>query len=101
MKKDLLPILFSVIANPYRLAILQVLEDGEQTVGHITSEAGFLQAIVSQHLKVLRDHNIVTARREGIRAYYRTVAPEVLQIFACLRKCGLLDPTESTRPGRR
>jgi len=73
--------LFKVLAHPARLAILSVLQDGEQCVCHIEATLKLRQAYISQHLKVLKDAEIVTDRRDGWNMYYRVSQPEVFEIM--------------------
>lgn len=71
--------IFDVVADPTRRDLLQVLLDryvahepdsGEISVGEIVDKLGLSQPTVSKHLKVLRDHGLVTVREEGQHRYY-------------------------------
>src|SRR3954470_11867423 len=72
--------IFDVIADGTRRELLQVLlaqyvstesESGEISVGQIVERMGLSQPTVSKHLKVLRDHGLVTVREDGQHRYYR------------------------------
>ncbi len=65
---------FSAVADPTRRRVLEVLRSDECSVRHITDAVGVSQSAVSQHLKVLRDAGIVTARSQGTRRLYRVEA---------------------------
>jgi DNA-binding transcriptional ArsR family regulator len=73
---------FDVLGDPVRRRILELLADGEQASGAITSiiraEFGISQPAVSQHLRVLRESGFTTVRAEGARRLY-AVAPAALQ----------------------
>jgi len=73
--------LFKVLMHPTRLAILDVLRDGEQCVCHMEAMFGLRQAHISQHLMVLRDAGLVTDRRNGWNIFYRVVTPEIYQVI--------------------
>jgi DNA-binding transcriptional ArsR family regulator len=73
--------LFKVLSHPARIAILSVLRDGEQCVCHIEAMLKLRQAYISQHLKVLKDAQILTDRRDGWNMYYRVVRPEIFSII--------------------
>jgi len=73
--------LFKTLAHPARLAILTILRDGEQCVCHIEAMLKLRQAYISQHLKVLKDAEIVTDRRDGWNMYYHVTRPEVFEIM--------------------
>ena len=76
--------IFDVVADATRRDLLQVLLDryaasdtsrgrsnaGEISVGEIVEKLGLSQPTVSKHLKVLRDHDLVTVREEGQHRYY-------------------------------
>jgi DNA-binding transcriptional ArsR family regulator len=66
-----------VLAEPRRLAILEVLRDGEQPVGQLVDRLGLSQPAVSKHLRVLREAGLVNARVDAQRRLYR-IRPEPL-----------------------
>jgi len=65
-----------------RRRILELLAGGEQPAGAVTevvrAEFGISQPVVSQHLRVLREHGFAMARAEGARRLY-AVDPAGLQ----------------------
>ena len=73
--------IFTVIADPTRRDILQVLLDGFEpgtegvqpgtSVSEIVAQLGLSQPTVSKHLKVLRDAGLVAVREEGQHRYYK------------------------------
>jgi ArsR family transcriptional regulator len=67
--------------HPTRLAILDVLRDGEQCVCHMEAVFGLRQAHISQHLMILRDAGLVTDRRDGWNIFYRVIKPEIYQVI--------------------
>jgi len=73
--------LFKTLAHPARLAILTILRDGEQCVCHMEAMLKLRQAYISQHLKILKDAEIVSDRRDGWNMYYRVTRPEVYEIM--------------------
>ncbi|CAN5278299.1 hypothetical protein BH11ACT4_BH11ACT4_20050 [soil metagenome] len=71
--------IFDVIADETRRQVLGVLleryvseesDTGEISVGDIVEHLGLTQPTVSKHLKVLRDHGLVTVREDGQHRYY-------------------------------
>lgn len=73
--------LFKVLGNPARLAILDVLRDGEQCVCHIEAMLGYRQAYISQHLMLLREAGLVADRRDGLNIFYRVADPGLLRLI--------------------
>jgi DNA-binding transcriptional ArsR family regulator len=66
-----------VLAEPSRLAILELLRDGERPVGELVADLRLSQPAVSKHLRVLREAGLVEARVEAQRRLYR-IRPEPL-----------------------
>ncbi len=69
-----------VLNHPIRLAILDILHDGEQCVCHIETILGLRQAYISQHLMILRDTGFAEDRREGWNVYYHVRDREVYRV---------------------
>ena len=61
---------FKALAHPLRISILDALREGELTVNEISQRFHVEQANASQQLAVLRNRNIVIARKEGSNVYY-------------------------------
>jgi DNA-binding transcriptional ArsR family regulator len=61
---------FSVLGEPMRLRILNVLRDGEKCVQDLVEATETSQANVSKHLKVMMQAGILSRRSEGTLAYY-------------------------------
>lgn len=66
-----------VLGEPSRLAILELLQDGERPVGDLVDQLGLTQPAVSKHLRVLRDAGLVDVRPDAQRRLYR-IRPEPL-----------------------
>ena len=72
--------IFDVLSDSTRRELLARLLDrrlddgpdsGELSVGQLVEATGLSQPTVSKHLKVLRDHGLVTVREEAQHRYYR------------------------------
>jgi DNA-binding transcriptional ArsR family regulator len=62
---------FTVLAEPRRREILDVLRGGETSVGELVDHLGMTQPAVSKHLRVLRDAGMVEVRPKGPQRLYR------------------------------
>lgn len=62
---------FSTAASTPRLRILSELADQELSVMEICFRIGIAQSPVSQHLRCLRDAQLVKWRRDGVHVYYQ------------------------------
>ncbi|MGA2157584.1 MAG: metalloregulator ArsR/SmtB family transcription factor [Dehalococcoidia bacterium] len=69
--------MLGVLSNPKRLRILKVLGKKEKTVGEIASQVGIELQNASQHLRIMKAHGIVLARRDGHAVYYRLATPVI------------------------
>lgn len=77
--------LYKALTHPARLAILDLLRNGEECVCHMEATFGFRQAYISQQLMVLRDAGLVEVRRDGLNIYYRVVRPEIYAVMDSMR----------------
>ena len=68
---------FAVLAEPSRRDILDLLRDGERSVGDLVDRLDLSQPGVSKHLRVLRDAGLVESRTVAQRRLYR-LCPEAL-----------------------
>lgn len=78
------------MAHPLRWKILCSLGDRELSVGEIVERTGTSQSNISQHLEQLRNKNIVVARKEANRIFYRIRNPQLLDLISIMR--GVLCP---------
>jgi ArsR family transcriptional regulator len=59
------------IAHPLRMKILEFIDrNGDTHVNKIYNTLNLEQSITSQHLRILRNADLVTTRREGKFIYY-------------------------------
>jgi ArsR family transcriptional regulator len=68
-----------VLTDPKRLMLLDVLREGEHSVGELAEELGSSLANASQHLAVLRSAGLVDTRRSGTTILYSLAEPELIQ----------------------
>ncbi|RDK02191.1 ArsR/SmtB family transcription factor [Paraburkholderia lacunae] len=82
--------LLKAMAQEDRLMLLCQLIEGEHNVGELEEAVGLHQPSLSQHLGVLREEGLVSARREGKYMYYSLAGAEVLSIMQTLSSlyCG-------------
>ncbi len=72
---------FRILGHPVRVRILELLRDGERTVGDLQNELQMDSSGTSQHLGVLRKHGILEGRREGTSVYYTVRDPRIFQLL--------------------
>lgn len=74
--------LFSALAHPHRVQLVQLLASGELDVNTLSEQLNCTQSRVSQQLALLRTRGIVDVRRDGRHAYYRLRDGGLSQLLA-------------------
>jgi DNA-binding transcriptional ArsR family regulator len=76
---------FNAIAEPKRRVLIEILIKKEQTVSEIVAKVGWNQPMVSKHLKVLKQVDIVSERKQGRFHLYRVnpIQLKPLQDWVC------------------
>ena len=72
------------MADDTRQAILVMLQDGERCVSDIAEVFDTSQPTISHHLSILKQHKLVTSRKEGKLVYYDLNRDNLVEC------CGLL-----------
>ena len=79
--------IIKAIAQPYRIAIVDFLKDGEQCVCDIAEHIGAERSNVSRHLSVMVSAGILEYRKEGLNVIYSLKTPCILGFFDCITNC--------------
>lgn len=61
---------FDALGDPTRRRVFRLLRRGERSVGEIASQLPVSRPAVSQHLRVLKEAELVTDRPDGVRRLY-------------------------------
>jgi DNA-binding transcriptional ArsR family regulator len=61
---------FDALGDPNRRQILELLRDGELSVGEIAEEMPISRPAVSRHLRLLKEAGLVREREVGVRHLY-------------------------------
>jgi len=75
-----------VLTSAKRIEILNLLREGERSVGGIASLAEITQTNVSQHLSFLRQKGMVVSRREGTNIFYTVVNPKIFKAMDTMKE---------------
>jgi DNA-binding transcriptional ArsR family regulator len=87
---------FRTLGHPVRVRILELLREGERTVGDLQVALELDSSGTSQHLSALRRQGLVDGRRDGTSVYYRIKDPRTLQLLEVARQI-LTSTLEETR----
>jgi len=74
------------ISEPNRLKILCLLKDGEKCVCDIWQCLKLPQNLVSHHLKVLKDLNLISSKKVGLKVFYKLNQKMVKKYLKLLKK---------------
>ena len=93
--------IISVLANPKRLRIVEILGKSERTVSELAAELEIAQATTSQHLAVMRKTGVVETRKDGNFVFYRLADPKIAEACAVMSRAIidlLMSQQEKLRP---
>ncbi len=80
--------MLKAISHPVRIAILNHLENGKKsTVTEIHEALGIEQSAASHHLGILRNNDILVAKRDGKNTYYFYKHDRLNVLIDCISKC--------------
>lgn len=74
------------LAHPARLRIVVGLLKDECNVAQIQKVLGLPQSTISQHLRILKNADIIKGRREGTKTCYRVIDVRVRKIVEIIKR---------------
>ena len=77
---------FKTLAHPARIRILELLAEGDRSVGDLQPDVGLEASNLSQQLAVLRRAGVVVARKQGNSVIYAMGSPDVVELLTVARK---------------
>jgi DNA-binding transcriptional ArsR family regulator len=77
---------FKVLGHPARIRVLEVLREGERSVGDLVPAVGIESSHLSQQLGILRRANIVQARKEGSTVIYSVSNDALFELLDVARR---------------
>ena len=78
--------IFQALAHPTRIAIVELLRDGEKSAGQLIEALGLEQANASQHFAVLRNKRVLMNRKEGNQVFYSLRDPALIEVLEILKR---------------
>ena len=72
------------VAHPFRVAVIEILSDGELCVCDIARAIGAQRSNVSRHLGVMLQAGVVEVRKDGLRMIYSLRTPCVQGFLECV-----------------
>ncbi len=77
---------FRLLGHPARVRILELLREGERTVGDLQAELDLDSGGTSQHLTAMRKQGLLDNRRAGTSVFYRVRDPRIFQLLDTARQ---------------
>lgn len=78
--------LFRTLGHPIRVRILELLRDGERSVGDLQAALNLDSGGASQHLTVLRRQGLLEGRKEGTSVFYSVKDARTFQLLETARQ---------------
>lgn len=72
---------FKSIGHPIRLKIIKKLGKERLCVCELQEDVEFSQANLSQHLKVLKESEILVSEKEGLKMMYKVKDERILEVI--------------------
>ncbi len=72
------------LAHPHRLRMVQMLLQGDYTVGELAEACDLPSAMASEHLRLMQRCGFLASEKEGRKVYYRVVEPHLKNILRCV-----------------
>ncbi len=88
---------FKTLAHPARIRVLELLRDGERSVGELIPEVGLESSHLSQQLAVLRRANVLQARKEGTSVLYSVTDERMFELLEVAKAIITSTLAESTQ----
>jgi len=74
------------LAHPHRLRMVEMLLQGEFTVGELAAACRLPSHMASEHLGKMRDRGLLSSERRGRCIYYRVSEEGLASIMTCVSK---------------
>lgn len=74
------------LADPKRIAILYAVAERPKSVSELADALEMPQPTLSRHLKILREHSMVTTKRDGPNIYYSLADKRIIRALDLLRE---------------
>jgi DNA-binding transcriptional ArsR family regulator len=87
-KLDCMANRLKALSHPDRIGIIELLQRNEKlSVGEIQAHLNLEQAATSNHLRILKDQQILMSKRAGKNKYYSIRYPVFTEIVNCINRC--------------
>jgi ArsR family transcriptional regulator, zinc-responsive transcriptional repressor len=74
------------LAHPIRLRMVQLMLQGELTVGELAEACVIPSHMASEHLRMMQHCGLLARRQDGRRIYYQVAEPTVERLMECIER---------------
>ena len=74
------------LAHPHRLRMIQMLLQGEYTVGELAEACELPTAMASEHLRLMQRSGFLSSEKDGRKVFYRVIEPHLRNILKCVEE---------------
>lgn len=72
------------LAHPHRLRMVQLMLQGQYTVGELAEACELPSHMASEHLRLMQRCGFLKADKEGRFVYYSVAEPHLANIMSCI-----------------
>ena len=73
-----------ILAHPHRLRIVQMLLEGQYSVGELAEDCEIPSHMASEHLRLMQRCGFLKADKDGRFVYYSVAEPHLASIMSCI-----------------
>jgi DNA-binding transcriptional ArsR family regulator len=85
------------IAHPHRLRMIQLMLQGEHTVGELADACDIASHVASEHLLLMRRCGLLRSEKRGRRVYYQVAERHLADILNCI-ECRFSETADPSQP---
>lgn len=83
------------LAHPHRLRMIQMLLQGDFSVGELAEACGLPSAMASEHLRLMQRCGFLNSEKDGRQVFYRVAEPHLKNILECIeQRFGVSSPSK-------
>ena len=75
-----------ILAHPHRLRMIQMLLQGDYSVGELAEACELPTAMASEHLRLMQRCGFLSSEKNGRKVFYRVAEPHLKSILKCIEE---------------
>ena len=75
-----------LLGHPIRIKILEITSQGNFSVNKIAEICNIPQNQASEHLRLMKNHGLLSCSRDGRIIYYKIKSPQLFDLLECIKK---------------